>query len=276
MMVRNDLGRTGLPAALTLALEERTIRVLEVTVRRAGLGLLIIACAGCSSFPRAVKYPVPPWFVPNFGVLDIGLTAPDFTLCDLSGQPWRLADHRGKVILLVFASNSDPAYIRALDEFNREVVRPYADNPDVLFVTVYSQESHPELIGGKWNATVMNPGSLEERRVAASQPEYRLRLRFEGKRRDLTGKRPAASHCVTLIDGFGDEGEPVVGKLYGYGRGGSTNPAFLIDPQGRLALKTIWLRQVLSVGGYAHGNAAAAIKRLLAEKRESTPAAPEH
>ena len=31
-----------------------------------------------------------------------GLTAPDFTLMDQDGKPWRLRDHRGKVVLMNF------------------------------------------------------------------------------------------------------------------------------------------------------------------------------
>ncbi len=230
---------------------------------RSGIILLLLAGAGCSSYPEALKHPVPGWFKPAFDVLDIGLPAPDFTLNDLAGLPWRLSDERGKVIVLTFASNSDPSYISALAAFEKEVIRPFAEEPDVLFVTVYSQESHPELAGGKWNPTVIIPGSADERRVAASQPEYRIRFRFNGKKYDLAAGRPTGANCVTLLDGIDNTGEPITGKLYGYGRGGTTNPVFLVNRRGRLALKSIWLKDLPSVANHRRGNLADEIARAL-------------
>jgi len=175
------------------------------------------------------------------------------------------------VIVLVFASNSDPSYIGALDAFNHEVVARFAGNPDVLFVTIYSQESHPELAGGKHNPNVIDPGNDAERRLAAHRTEYRIRFLYNDKDYDLRGRRPAASNCITLLDRMDDRGQPTVGKLYGYGRGGTTNTVFLIDPRGRLVLKSVWLRDVLSIRDHARGNLAEEIDRLLKEKAALPP-----
>ena len=234
-------------------------------MRKLALLLIAVAAAGCHSYPEAVKYPAPGWFKPAFDELAADLPVPDFTLNDLDGRPWRLADQRGKVVVLLFASNSDPSYVGALDAFNAEVVARFADNPNVLIVTIYSQESHPELAGGKHNPNVINPGSDAERRLAAHQGEYRLRFVHHGKAYDVSGTRPAAANCVTLIDRINDRGEPAVGRLYGYGRGGTTNTVFLINPRGRLVLKSVWLRNVLSIRDHVHGNLAEQIDRLLSQ-----------
>ena len=132
--------------------------------------LLILAACGCSSYPRAKVYPLPDWTGPAFDTLTIGLPAPAFTLDDLAGQPWRLREQRGKVVVLVFASNTDPSYVGSLDAFNAEAIEPFGNNPGVLFVTIYSQESHPELAGGKHNPDVIVPGDATEQR-RAQQPE---------------------------------------------------------------------------------------------------------
>ena len=225
--------------------------------------LAALLLAGCVSVPTAEKHPVPEWFKPAFDALAEGLPAPDFTLPDLSAHPWRLADQRGRVIVLMFASNSDPSYVMALDALNREVAGPFADRDGVRIVTVYSQESHPELANGGANPDLIIPATIEERRLAASQPEYRLRFRFNRKDYDVCGKRPAGGNCVALLDGIDPQGEPVAGKLYGYGRGGSTNPVFVIDAQGLLVLKSVWLRDVLAPTGHRRGNLAETVRRLL-------------
>lgn len=49
-------------------------------MKQATAVLLILATVGCSSLPRAVKYPAPHWLKPAFDQLAPGLPAPDFTL----------------------------------------------------------------------------------------------------------------------------------------------------------------------------------------------------
>jgi len=60
-------------------------------MRKIAVLLTLLALCGCSTYPRAEKYPPPRWFRPAFEGLVEGLPVPDFELTDLAGQPWRLA-----------------------------------------------------------------------------------------------------------------------------------------------------------------------------------------
>ncbi|GIV61178.1 MAG: hypothetical protein KatS3mg044_0044 [Rhodothermaceae bacterium] len=100
----------------------------------------------------------------------LGQTAPDFTLPTLDGQTFRLADHRGKVVLLNFwATWCGPCVIEtpelvalyndlkdrglvvvgiSLDEEGFEVVKPFAEEFNVTYPMVVDDGAVAEAYGG--------------------------------------------------------------------------------------------------------------------------------
>lgn len=76
--------------------------------------------------------------------------APDFELIDQHGQPWRLADQRGKTVALFFGYTHCPdvcpqtmnILARAMDELG-----PQAEDVEVVLVTVDPERDTPEVLG---------------------------------------------------------------------------------------------------------------------------------
>jgi peroxiredoxin len=67
------------------------------------------------------------------------MTAPDFTLQDLSGKAWRLSDHRGKVVLIDFTTTWCPWCVKDIPNLKR-VSEKYRTQK-FEFVAVYINES---------------------------------------------------------------------------------------------------------------------------------------
>jgi len=221
------------------------------------IALLLASASGCGHVPaRLQDYPRPPQFR-NFLELEIGGAAPDFELQTITGETWRLSDQRGKIVALQFASATSPAFVESLDDFQREVLAAYILHPDVLFVYVFGSEAHPELLSDEDRARLRKTPK-EYRLAAASQYYYRLRF-GNGVSHDLSGMIPAAENVVILVDDLND----TAGNLYGYGRGGTTNPAFLIDSGGKLVSKALYTLYYLSQSGNQAGNLPLMIQTLL-------------
>ena len=225
------------------------------------IALLILS--GCGVRPvRLEDYPRPPQFS-NFLELEIGKPAPDFELQTIDGEIWRLSGQRGKIVVLQFASATSPAFVQSLDDFQREVLSAYLLHPGVLFVYVFGQEAHPELLSAEDRAK-MRKAPDEYRLAAAAQYYYRLRFGNGSVSYDLSGMIPAAQNVVILVDDMDDS----AGSSYGYGRGGTTNPAFLIGSDGMLASKALYTLYYLSQSGYQAGNLPLMIQTLLRANQE--------
>ena len=93
--------------------------------------------------------------------------APDFTLRDRSGRPFRLSDHRGKVIVLNFWSITCRPCVEELPSFT-ELTRLMAERDDVEIVTVSTDSGWDEV------------GSL-------FAGDARLRVLFDSEREVVTG-----------------------------------------------------------------------------------------
>jgi peroxiredoxin len=78
--------------------------------------------------------------------------APDFTLQDRHGRPWRLSEHRGKVIVLNFWSVTCPPCVEEMPTFER-LARLVAERDDIELVTISTDRT--------WDAvsTVVSPRS---------------------------------------------------------------------------------------------------------------------
>ena len=75
----------------------------------------------------------------------IGETAPDFTLRDGNNQTWRLADHRGKVVALIFYPKDEtPVCTKQMCSMRDRWTDYQTTGAEVAAVSVGSVESHKQ------------------------------------------------------------------------------------------------------------------------------------
>jgi thioredoxin-dependent peroxiredoxin len=73
----------------------------------------------------------------------VGDTAPDFSLRDGNGQTWRLADHRGKVVALVFYPKDEtPVCTKQMCSMRDRWTDYQTTGAEVVAISVGSVESH--------------------------------------------------------------------------------------------------------------------------------------
>jgi protein SCO1/2 len=92
-------------------------------------------------------------------VLEDPLAVPDFTLTDQSGQPFRLSEQRGKVVLLFFGYTSCPDVCPTTLGTWRKVHEGLGDDADrvqFVFVTVDPERDTAERLG--MHVQAFNPG----------------------------------------------------------------------------------------------------------------------
>ena len=214
----------------------------------AAVTMLLAAFCGCG-YTRIKAYERPPQFR-QFVEMKAGEPAPDFVLNDISGGEWRLSKQKDKLVVLQFCSATSPPFVQGLDDFRREVLSPCLANPQVLFVYVFGEEAHPELLDTP-SRLRLERDAYQHRLEEAQRYYYRLKF-HEGSNYDVAGLIPAATNVVLLVDTVSNP----VGPRYGYGRGGTTNPAFLIDRDGVLVAKGLFAAEFVSSTGYRAGNLA--------------------
>jgi len=77
------------------------------------------------------------------GMLKEGSIAPDFTLPDGEGKPWRLSDHRGKVaVLLFYPGDETPICTRQMCSVRDRWEDYMATGAEVVGISTDSVESH--------------------------------------------------------------------------------------------------------------------------------------
>jgi len=75
--------------------------------------------------------------------IDIGSSAPDFSLTDGSGQRWRLSDQRGKVVVLLFYPGDEtPICTRQMCSVRDRWEDYAATGAEVVGISTDSVESH--------------------------------------------------------------------------------------------------------------------------------------
>ena len=206
----------------------------------------ISTLAGCGH-TRLKRYPEPESFR-NFLTLTVGKPAPDFQLRDIDGNTWRLADQKGKVVVMQFASSTSPGFVQDLDDFQREVLTRYLLKPDVVFVYAFTTEAHPELLSHRERRQI-DRDRRQHMLNAAGRYYYTLKFKDHGSFH-VSGLIPAAENVVLLVDTV----DGSVGATYGYGRGGVTNPAFVINKDGTLIAKALKTSDFLSPSSFLAGN----------------------
>jgi len=112
--------------------------------------LLSLLFASCSQSDAPPQEPTPTVSPFRGSVLSQPIAATDFTLTDQHGQPFRLSEQRGKVVLLFFGYTSCPdvcpttlsAWKRVHEELGDE-----AERVRFVFVTVDPERDTPERLG---------------------------------------------------------------------------------------------------------------------------------
>lgn len=80
--------------------------------------------------------------------LHIGDTAPDFNLTDQNGKSRKLADYRGRWVVLYFYPKDDtPGCTREACAFRDDFLRFDKLHADILGISIDNQESHAEFSG---------------------------------------------------------------------------------------------------------------------------------
>ena len=216
------------------------------TVLRMAAAAALVPVLGCG-YPRIETCARPAQFQ-SFLHLVIGQPAPDFQLEGIDGKPWRLSEQRGKLVFVQFGSSTSPSFVQSLDDFRREVLSRYLLNPQVVFAYVFADEAHPELLSvAERKQYRQNPHQF--RAQSARQYYYQLQFRNDG-RYLLSGFIPSAENVVILIDDAANS----AARAYGYGRGGTTNPAFFVDQNGILLAKALYTNEFLAPSNYKAGN----------------------
>lgn len=166
---------------------------------QAPLAILLLATCGSPSFRGPV--------------LEDPVTVPDFALTDQSGQPFRLSDQRGQVVLLFFGYTSCPDVCPTTLGIWRRVHQALGDDANqvkFVFVTVDPERDTPERLGMHVNA--FNPD-------------------FVG----LTGT-PEELEAVYDLFGVIHEKDTSSGTALGY-LVSHTATTFVIDPEGLWRLR---------------------------------------
>lgn len=74
---------------------------------------------------------------------EVGCPAPDFELKDQEGRPWRLSDHRGKVVALIFYPKDEtPVCTKQMCSMRDRWGDYSATGAEVVAISVGSIESH--------------------------------------------------------------------------------------------------------------------------------------
>lgn len=134
----------------------------------------------------------------------LGSLAPAFELDDLDGVAVSLEALRGRPVVLEFGSYTCPIFSDRV----RDMERLATEHPGVTFLVIAVREAHPGEVTGPHR-------SQAEKRQAA-----RCLVVEEGLRRRV------------LVDDL----EGTVHRAYG----GTWDPVFIIDPEGRVAYRRAW------------------------------------
>lgn len=185
------------------------------------LAVVALTAAGCGGAPAPAATPTTPSapaYLDNLNgaVFDPPRALTDFVFDSTTGEPFRLADHRGEVILLYFGYRTCPDFcpttFTELRQIYRELDEP-ADKVKVLFVTV-------------------DP----ERDTLDVMAQY-----VRGFHQDFIGLRAEGEALQSVMDQFGvvaekrSLGDSPLSYLIDH-----TASIFLIDPDGRLMVQYLY------------------------------------
>lgn len=77
-------------------------------------------------------------FAPAHAAPDVGAPAPDFEVVDIHGQPFKLSDHKGKIVVLEWTNHQCPFVVKHYSTGNMQDVQKQAREKDVEWVSIVS------------------------------------------------------------------------------------------------------------------------------------------
>ncbi|GIK27135.1 MAG: SCO family protein [Chloroflexi bacterium] len=185
------------------------------------LALMALAATGCGGAPApeaASEAPAPPAYLDdlNGAVFDPPRALADFAFDSTTGEPFRLAEHRGEVVLIYFGYRTCPDFcpttFTELRQIYHELEEP-ADRVKVLFVTI-------------------DP----ERDTLDQMAPY-----VQGFHKDFIGLRAEGDALRAVMDQFGvvaekrQMGDSALSYLIDH-----TASIFLINPEGQLMVQYLY------------------------------------
>lgn len=164
----SDLPRGSVPAGRL----RRGLPLAHLVVA-AVLPLILLALLGLALLARGA----------GGGAATIGQAAPDFALADLDGSPVRLADYRGRPVIVNFWASWCAPCVEEIPELQAAVAAHRTDGLAVIGV-VYSDRSEAarefmERMGGGW-PSVMDPGAELARKYGIHGPPESFFVDREG------------------------------------------------------------------------------------------------
>ncbi len=134
--------------------------------------------------------------VPAIAAPEVGKAAPDFTATDINGAPFKLSDHKGKIVVLEWTNSECPFVVKHYETNNMQKTQKAALDKGVEWITINS--SAP---GKQGNVT-----AEEEKKIIADKD---------------------ASNTAAILDPSGE-----IGHLY---EASTTPHMFVIDKDGNVA-----------------------------------------
>ncbi|MFQ5611030.1 MAG: SCO family protein [Anaerolineae bacterium] len=170
------------------------------------LALLGWLLAACQTYQfKGTEYPDPQ-------------PAPEFELVDTQGQPFRLSDRRGQVVLLFFGYTHCPDVCPITLGEARQIISDLGDDAgqvDFTFITVDPERDTPEVLDryvSNFHPDIVGlSGDVDD--LAAVRQAYGIFAEKEDLAHEHTHEDEAGDYLV-----------------------GHTSRVFLVDPQGRLRL----------------------------------------
>lgn len=160
------------------------------------LGLIILLLAACQPYQfNGTQYPDPE-------------LAPDFELTTTDGDPFRLSDHQGRIVLMFFGYTSCPDVCPTTLAEARRVLEGLGDDPDqvkFVFITVDPERDTPQVLGTYVSAfhpsIVGLTGSTDK--LAAVRQDYGIFAEKEVLEGSAAGYIVSHTARVILVDAEG-------------------------------------------------------------------------
>jgi hypothetical protein len=170
-------------------------------------------------YPEDLNSPPPGGSVdaPPRTEIDIGDTAPEFSLRKLDGGYVQLSSYSGNVLVLMFGSYSCPTFRDQADDFE-QLKRDLGSR--ATFLIVYSKEAHP---AGEWDVQRNKDDGIQVR-----QP-----VDFDAR---LALAKQAKENLKISLPIVVDEIDNKVGEAYGL----LPNGAVVIGRDGKIAARQSW------------------------------------
>jgi len=190
-------------------------------MQRFGILVVLFGVLVSCATPAPLSRPGP--YCP-ISMITPGLEALDFSLLDTSRNRRSLSEFRGNWVVLIIGSRTSQNYVSSIEDINRLAVKFLGRS--VVFVTLYTAEAHPELLED------YDINDFGRRFTEAAKPGYGLVVNTASGPKEISAAKAVLPNVFTVVD----EPPMAVAAQYGYKPPETDNPAFVISPDGKIAL----------------------------------------